>query len=254
MFLSGLDQGELKQILEYLYLGKTSVPQEDVEILLKKAREFEIIGLRQEHQENTGENEYQIKRENQDYNSRKVKSLELNTLKDLVKLQNNMQTKREYNDVHGDKKMVETVIDNEPKLQESMTTQGDILNREVRVIADIIVKEQWDSMTDSEKESAHEQLKFAIEYEPQVMTCRHCRIMVNASDECSHPYGIKTNLKEDYQCQYCSYIGSRRDILNVHLMNNHLGTRYNCDLCEYKTNRPGNWKRHRVLEHSSFSS
>merc|ERR1712126_12920 len=52
LFLKGVKQQHLRHILEYLYQGKTKIPQKDVNHFLDLAKDLEVLGL-----ENEGETE-----------------------------------------------------------------------------------------------------------------------------------------------------------------------------------------------------
>ena len=276
LFLSGLNKHDVEQILQYLYLGQTRVPQNDVETFFKKAEEFEIIGLQKSTPEKTKDMNL-TKQELLEQNPRKVKSIELNSLRELAKMQPNKQiiqtgpayykTEEKEIDRATDSEEVSPLKSNPVFLNwesQAIKEQEDRIIRihesrnmdkcSIKGISDIIIKEHWDRMKDSEKKMAMDQLKFAEEYEPQIVICRQCRIVFNRDELCTHPYGLKTNLNDEFQCQNCSYVSPRRDTINEHLMKKHIGAKYKCDLCKFKSNRIGDWKKHRVLKHAVESA
>ena len=62
LYLKGINQEELQSVLEFIYLGETTVAEEDIQRVLTAARELEVSHLNQEMISEGGEWEQRAKR------------------------------------------------------------------------------------------------------------------------------------------------------------------------------------------------
>ena len=68
------------------------------------------------------------------------------------------------------------------------------------------------------------------------------------SDICNE-YGIKIEITEQLNCEFCNYSAKQQNALKVHIEMNHINLRYLCNLCDYSTKEKYAVRKHQKKTH-----
>ena len=103
---------------------------------------------------------------------------------------------------------------------------------------------------DSQKKFLCDQCDFATN--SVSLLSKHCKLKhadLSGDTDCANDY----NIKYKYQCDYCKYRINFLPHLTKHIENMHGTKEFSCDLCDFTTRKPVEFKRHWKYRHDPNS-
>ena len=251
IILNGVESSELESLIEFIYQGKTNIPEESLQQFLNIAKTFDISGLYEEQSSEEDPTEGNTV----DFKGKDEHKIELDVdVKDGVVISENLFTCEIC--PYTAMKIV--------KLRKHMK----ITHGEARFFCDLCDFKT----TRKEMLKAH---KLSGKHQQNVLFCEKCDFKsqlqsdldthVNSHkypcNECSYNGTRKSHLKRHiegqhlgikYKCNYCEYSGKTLAYLKVHEQSMHGNISYSCENCSFNSKHPSAFRRHMLMIHSSM--
>ena len=230
--LSGVKHLELYLILEYIYLGETSVYNSKISRFVKVAKDLQIkiledTSVKENHNEITGDLENNDDISNTDNNDVMLNEMFYN---DNTKEENNEDISDDFNFI-------------------------DISNQS----RDVTFSKEVTRQT-SEDQAEYE---IKTEFEGSITSGRHrmSSKRVHQCEECEAIYQSKSALHKHisskhegilYSCQYCGYAATQKSALKRHEESIHNGVKHSCNQCDYQATQFYHLKKHQKSVHEGM--
>ena len=220
LFLRGIKHKTLKAILQFMYEGWTSVPQEEVNDVVNVAVDLEIKNF---FNEDTAVGEAVGDHENENVNKQKKKK------RGPKKKQEKTKT------IKVEQKTESVVLENqhEFKLDAKEEIKRNIICEKCGHISDSIGAAKYHNKSRHRK----------IIYECEICHKRYS----DRSSRNKHRTSVHEGLR--YPCPECSYQATQRGSLKEHLQAIHWGIRHQCQQCDQKCYSAGMLKKHIKTKH-----
>jgi len=213
IYLRGIEKPELKAILQFIYMGTTSIVKDRMENLMLAAEKLKIKGLYEPPIESKDTTDF---------------------MPDKIAIKKEVL----------EKNCVENMLVPECELGFSSEIQG---NEDTETLPSEVKKEKLDGPSENdqiskkEKEEEVTDLRYKCgdcDYQSKVKNC------VKLHRESIHE-GVR------YSCPMCDYNATKTRNLRTHIEAIHEKVRYNCDQCEYAATQRSSLKRHKKGVHKN---
>ena len=240
--LRGIKAALMQAILEYIYLGETSIPLDETSDFLLAA---ESLGVR-DCIEKTSKND------NDDLNStneQNLNSLESITQEDFSLSDDNDQREANLLITSGNlRRIQEKNITTPKKLDkpEQITDRNDVAISNLKPKDEVVVSKvssDLDLHIDSENKEGDNQSNIKHQ-------CSNCgKVLRNAEALRKHVKNVHS-VTSKYPCEICAKSFANKHSLSLHVANIHERRQwFSCEQCDYKTVQKNNLQSHILVKH-----
>ena len=253
-----MDASHLEALIEFIYLGKTNVLENNKEQLFKVAKDLDIFGLCEESPsiippaEDTSmvsQNRMEQILKNEDVLEESIVKSEISTNEKVFSCEICPYTAPKLSKVHKHVLNVHGEAKFKCELCEYKTTR-----RENLKVHQLSGKHRDDGFYCNECD-------FKAKSENELE--KHTKSHKYACHECSYKGTRKSLLKQHvegqhlgirYKCRFCEYSGKTSSYLKIHEQSMHGNVSYSCSICSFDSKHPSAYKRHLLIMHSSIIS
>ena len=265
IYLRGINYKDMKAILDLMYLGTTSIEDDEAKKLLEVARDLEaweifrsidlFIG---DKKLSDGDIEINTKGEDSSLNDNNLVSDDFKALLCSYdycdyKTKDKCNLKKHIRNIHDKRKYACNECKKEYTDQSSLKKHTDSIHKGVRYACSQCNHEAYSpNALDKHIESKHMGVTYSCDFcefesvykqyltqhieaqhEGKTYRCDICDLELS-SKQCLKRHTEAKHDKTRQQCSQCNYSASSKKTLRVHIRFAHEGVTFNCDECDYK--------------------
>ena len=213
IYLRGIMYQDLQSIMEYIYLGETTLSQEKINEFLNIARNLQVKDIgNTSYNAMTSDPTVNKTHKEEEFHGKEER-------KDEIFQENEASDTQNQN---------ESLDDTGCHDKSSNATCKDCGKT---------FESKWRMVRHSK--AVHEQVSFACDY------CKYTSTTITSVR--MHTNAIHEKIK--YPCNQCDYQATQKGSLRLHIKSKHEGIRYPCDQCDYQSGDKGNLKKHILTHH-----
>ena len=219
LYLRGVKHKTLKSLLQFIYEGKTSLPEDEVKDVVDIAVDFEIKDFFNEHFEQEKETIIENGKVNEKSKEKKIKKKD--------------KQKKTKNKTKTEEKTLEQIPMVSVHLNEFKKESLDETQTSIPCL-------QCDHHSRSVAGAKYHR---RVKHSNTLYNCKYCQ--KTCSDRSSlnkHEASMHEGVR--YPCSDCKYEATQRGSLRIHVLAMHQGIRHKCNLCEVKCYSAGLLKKH----------
>ena len=223
IFLDSLTYEDLRNLINFIYLGETKVIHEDLNNFLTIGQKFKLQGMM----------DFKVKQETLKIES-KEDSGNVEVEMDEPKLINS--NKDISKEIEESEKIEEVEYKPAYEQRKSMAS----IPTETYQCSQCDYSASYAGTLKYHRRSKHDKLKYP---------CKNCNYSATSLGSLSrHKRNVHDG--EKYPCDSCSFKASSKDSLKMHIKSQHEGVRFPCTTCEYEATQQAKLKQHVRKNHT----